>query len=548
MFGHKRLAIIDLTEKAAQPFVSTDKRYSITYNGEVYNYRELREECAKLGSTFKSQSDTEVIVECYRHWGTQAFKRFRGMWAFALFDCQMNQVVLCRDPFGIKPLYYGIKSNVLFFASEQKALRVADGYFSDIDEATVVLFEQYGYIERENWTFFQRICRFPQAHYAVINLVGETGHIDPVAYWTPPDKILKIKKNDAAQELKRLLFQSVDLHLRSDVPVGSCLSGGIDSSAIVCIGSSLTSGSGRFNTFTTSYPDHKDIDETLWAQKVIDHTNSLPHYTQPTFDSFLKDLERLIYFQDEPFGSTSIYAQYSVFKRISTSAVKVILDGQGADELLAGYHSLLNIYLNYLFAQGKGISYLSEGFHIAHLYDQPLYSMYYDTLNFIKNRLNTIIHRIKEYVPGIQNHLCDEVEHRLRILHSYPTSFEQYLTDMVMKTNLPELLRYEDRNSMAFSIESRVPFLDTDLAGFALALPAEYKIQRGVTKYILREALKGIIPEEIRMRVDKLGFPAPERAWLKKGFGIDVDNAGSTQWRQLVVNKWRTMLKNTSPC
>jgi len=544
-FGHRRLAIIDLSQKASQPFISHDGRFIITYNGEVYNYRELREKCSENGSIFKSQSDTEVIIECYRHWGCNAFKEFKGMWAFALFDKSTESLIFCRDPFGIKPLYYGTKDGVLFFASEPKALRAIDEHLSKTDEATVTLFQDFGYIERGPWTFYEHVKRFPSAHYARLDLSNVSSDIHPVAYWHPPRRTVRLGRDEAARELERLLIQSMRIHLRSDVPLGSCLSGGIDSSAIVSIGSNLQKDLGRFNTFTTCYPDHGDIDETFWAQKVIDYTGSIAHYAKPTLDSFISDFDNLLYSQDEPFGSTSIYAQYAVFKKISSTAIKVVLDGQGADEVFAGYHGLLNLYVSYLLKKGSLMAFLRESFSIAELYRKALHTQYYETMQFYKNRLRLTYRRLRTIADKIRPHTADEVEHRLKILNPLQQDFEEYLVHMVMQSNLPELLRYEDRNSMAFSIESRVPFLEPELVHFALSLPAEYKIHNGVTKHILRESLKGYIPEDVRTRVDKLGFPAPEKQWLARAFGIEVDQSGSLQWRKLVVKRWRRMAETS---
>lgn len=545
-FGHRRLAIIDLSQKAAQPFTSHDGRFTITYNGEVYNYRELREKCSKRGSIFSSQSDTEVIIECYRHWGCDAFKEFKGMWAFVLFDNSKNSLIFCRDPFGIKPLYYGTKNDVLFFASEPKALRAIDEHFSQIDEATATLFQDFGYIERGSWTFYEHVKKFPSAHYANLDLDDDSSGMHPIAYWHPPGETARIDKNDAVRELERLLIQSIRLHLRSDVLVGSCLSGGIDSSAIVSIGSKLKEDNGTFNTFTTCYPDHKDIDETSWAQKVIDFTGSAAHFARPTLESFISDFDKLMYFQDEPFGSTSIYAQYSVFKEISSTNIKVVLDGQGADEIFAGYHGLLNPYINFQLKKGNVMAFLKESLSIAELYRKPLSSQYYETVQFYKNRLRSAYRSLRSLAGKIPSHTSDEVAHRLKKLNPLQPNFEEYLVDMVMQSNLPDLLRYEDRNSMAFSIESRVPFLEPELVHFALSLPAEYKIHHGVTKHVLRESLKGHIPEEIRTRVDKLGFPAPEKTWLTKAFDIKVDQAGSLPWRRLVMEKWRKTVETST--
>lgn len=540
-FGHQRLSIIDLSSSGAQPMTSSDGRFVITYNGEFYNYREMRLQCEERGSIFKSHSDTEVIVECYRHWKTECFKSFSGMWAFVIYDKEENKVVFCRDPFGIKPLYYGYLEGKLYFASEPKGVRAADSRFDKIDDITVKLFEEYGYLDRGDWTFYSRIKRFPHAHYAVIDLDREGYAMCFTRYWSPPSEIKKIDLQDAACELRRLLTRSVELHLRSDVPVGACLSGGLDSSAIVCIGSTLLPAGNRFHTFTTKYPLHREFDESHWAQKVIDHTNAQPTYIEPSFDSFVSDYEHLVSMQDEPFGSTSIFAQYSVFKKISESRVKVILDGQGADEQLAGYHGYFETYLAFLLNAGRWMKYLTEGASLKKIHGYKFTPDWKGILQGIKRRISNNKDALKVNTP-LNSNSIDEMELRVKEIIIPADNFEQLLTNLTTESNLPELLRYEDRDSMAFSIESRVPFLEPGIVNFLLSLPAGLKIRRGVTKAVLREALSGLVPDEVRLRVDKMGFPAPEKMLLKQAFNIDVAGPGDRKFRDIMLKRWRQIV------
>ena len=540
-FAHRRLSIIDLSDRAAQPMHSGDGRFVITYNGEVYNYRELRTECEALGSVFRTTSDTEVILEAYRHWGTDAFAKFTGMWALALCDRRERRVVFCRDPFAIKPLFYGRRNGSLYFASEPKALHAVQAKFAEVDEVTVALFEEQGYIDRGEWTFFKHVKRFPHAHYGVVDLADEGGRLAFHRYWSPPSRRRKISPGDAAEELRRLLIRSVDIHLRSDVPVGACLSGGLDSSATVCIGTSLLPAGGHFNTFTTRFPDHKDIDETFWAEKVIEHTKARARYTEPDFDLFQREFDRLVYIQDEPFGSTSIFSQYAIFKRIAETEVIVVLDGQGADEQLAGYHGFFDIYLTKLATTGRWLKYLREGASLHRVHG-------FDFRSHRKKAWRGLCKRLKQWkwrraaaiAPPLDDADLDEARSRIRKMTLDEPDFDQTLTNLVCETNLPQLLRYEDRNSMAHSIESRVPFLEVELVNFVLSLPSDLKIRRGVTKAVLRDALSGIVPDEVRLRVDKLGFPAPEKDWMKRGFDVDVATAGGRHWREVAVRKWRS--------
>jgi len=533
--GHRRLSIIDLTRQAAQPMISSDGRYVITYNGEIYNYKELKEKCIEKGSIFKSQSDTEVILEVYRHWGEKCFTLFSGMWALALYDTEEEKLILSRDPFGIKPLYYGYLDNVLFFASEPKALTAADERFREVDDITVRLFEDYGYVDRGDWTFYRNIKRFPHAHFAVLDLNSNSTQLLFRRYWAPPGKTLKIGVGEASAELRRLLCKSVAMHLRSDVPVGACLSGGLDSSAIVCIGASLLPSGSRFNTFTTLYPEHPEIDETNWAKKVIHYTGSFARFAEPDLRFFLDDFTKVVRAQDEPFGSTSIFAQYAIFKKIGSTEVKVVLDGQGADEQLGGYHGFFRSYLDSLLASKRLWAYISEGFSLKKRHGFPFSMKLRDFSAVLKDKKSFL--NQDGGAPGDVS--LDELEARLCCLALPERNFEEVLVNLTVETNLPQLLRYEDRNSMAFSVESRVPFLEPELVAFALSLPADMKIHKGITKHVLREALRGLVPDEILLRNDKMGFPAPEKKWLKQGLGIDVEGPGQKEWRKLAVSMWR---------
>lgn len=540
-FGHRRLSIIDLRAEADQPMRSHDGRLVIVFNGEIYNYRELRAECQTLGSQFATASDTEVILEAYRHWGPDAVTRFQGMWAFALFDQERREVLLSRDPFGIKPLYYGLLDGVFHFSSEPKGLRAVDDRFAEIDDVTVRMFEEHRHLERGDWTFFRRIKRFPHGHNAVLNPERADAHLVFHRHWTPPSSLRRIGFGEAAAEVGRLLERSVELHLRSDVPVGSCLSGGLDSSAIVCLGAKKLPAGQPFHTFTTEYPDHPEIDETHWARRVIGAVGAHATFVHPTYEQFVADFGQMIDVQDEPIGSTSIYAQFSIFRAIAASGVKVVLDGQGADEQLGGYQSLLPHYLNDRVARNFSRDYLREWSILRWRDHKKIRGQW---LQWLKGLAAPVKAEVRLHPSGDArwSSVADELQARLASLELPADSFEQTLVNLTLETNLQELLRYEDRNSMAFSVESRVPFLEPQLVSFVLALPAEYKLQRGLTKAVLREVLRGRIPEEVRARRSKLGFPTPELEWLARGFGVSAETAGSAAWRKLVTQTWKKNL------
>ncbi len=544
-FAHRRLSIIDLSSQGHQPMLSNDGRYSIVFNGEIYNYQELRAKCEEKGSYFQTNTDTEVIIEAYRHWGVDCVKRFIGMWAFALYDSFQNRLFISRDLFAIKPLYYGFYNGNLYFGSELKALCEANDAFQEVDEITMRLFLEQGYLERDEWTFYNRIKRFPHAHYVVIDLERfdfSTERLTFHRYWHSPESVLKISFQDAAHQLRHLLKRSISLHLRSDVPVGACLSGGIDSSAIVCIGSEVTSS--QWQTFTTQYPNFPEIDESNWAKMAIQYSKANPSFVVPTYEDFISHFDHMLEMQGEPYGSTSIFAQYSIYRHIGKTPVKVILGGQGADEQFGGYVGFLPYFLESLTRNRAIITYIKEGMLLQKNYQLDFKTQLSEKLRYLRKNWQKSAFNCQSLAPSMfalpnwNSTVEGTYEARLEKLNLHQTYFEDHLRGLLTETNIPQLLRYEDRNSMGFSIESRVPFLEKELVEFSLALPATYKIRNGLTKSVLREALTGLIPEQIRIRVDKLGFPAPEKIFLKKAFNLDVPSNGSYEWRKLITEKW----------
>ncbi len=536
VLGHRRLAILDLTPAANQPLSSADGRFRITYNGELYNFAELKNELQTLGSRFATRSDTEVVIEAYRRWGAECFRRFRGMWALCLVDLVENKAVFSRDPFGIKPLYFGYLGGALYFASEPKALLAADDAFREPDAVTERLFLDHAIVDRGEWTFFSRVRRFPHAHYAEIPLDDVSAPFVPVRYWAPPRETLSISFEDAVREMRRLFERSVELHLVSDVPVGTCLSGGLDSSAIASVAGTLLKNPAAFHTFTSRYPDLPDIDEMRWAEAVIEAGGFQSRCAYPTEKLFRESFPAVAYHQDEPFGSTSVFAQYLLFREVRRAKVKVVLDGQGADELLAGYHGFFPAFLSALFAEREFPSYLREGVALRRRHG----------FDFKRQ----IARDLRDAVRGRRPLSCaavDEMEARLAALAPPEGGFEQTLTHLTCEANLPQLLRYEDRNSMAHSVEARVPFLEPELVSFALALPARYKVRFGATKAVFREAVKGWVPEAVRTRRSKLGFATPEKAWLENAFGIRTGEAGGRPWRELSVARWRDRFGPRTP-
>lgn len=543
---HTRLSIIDVTESSSQPMKSHDDRYVISFNGEIYNYVELREKCISLGSVFKSHGDTEVIIEMYRHFKSDINQYLRGMWAFLIIDTIEDSIFISRDPFGIKPLFYGEKNGSLYFASELKAFHKIDASFIEVDELSVRLFKEEKIYDRGNWTFFKNIKRFPHACSLKFSLkkVPEFSAIKFDRYWNPFNTKLNHDSPELIKEtVKKLFLNSMKLHMRSDVPIGFCLSGGIDSSAIVASAKECYPDS-KLKTFTTRFPDYKHIDETKWAELVIKHVNAQATFVEPKASEFKDEITKLVEVQDEPFSSASIYSQYCIFRKIGEEKVKVVLDGQGADEVFSGYHAFFPFYLRDLLKQKKFILYFQTIFILRKKlnFQYPLIKPFLSFLyRSAKNGFRAIQHPQLNLDYALVGE-ADNYEQRLSFIRQEPQNFEEFLIHMVCEGNVPMLLRFEDRNSMAFSVESRVPFLINELVEYSLSIPAKFKLQKGITKSVFRESMRGIVPDKVLGRLDKLGFPAPDKEWLKEIYGNDVKGSYSEEWIALILNTWKDVL------
>lgn len=531
-FAHRRLAIIDLSNNGLQPLISHDNLYSIIFNGEIYNYRELKEQCIRKGSQFFSNTDTEVIIEYIRHFGVEGIKDFRGMWVFALYDIKNNKTILSRDPFGIKPLYYAIHDDCLYFASEIKAIRLVNDKFNNIDEVTKQIFLDFGYLDIGEWTFFQNIKRFPQATYAEIDLNKEI-KVEAVIYWQPPKQLTEIDEETAAKKLNDLLQQSITRHMVSDVPIAFCLSGGLDSSTIVGIAATIAKDNNQLNSFTTHYPNFPEIDEIKWAKLAVEHTGVNPHWIEVKYQDFIQELDLVLYHHDEPFGSTSIYAQNAIFKAINRAGLKVSLDGQGADEIFAGYNSYHFFFLKYLLKEKKFFKFLFE-----------TVELFIKFPNFIFNNFTYIKRFFNRHLPNNAISNSKDYQERLKQIKNLlkANNFNELLLTTLISSSIPQLLRNGDRNSMKNQVESRVPFLDVDLVNFVISLPDHFKIRKAIKKYLLKQVAYNYLPKKLVNRTDKLGFPSPEKAWMKQAFNINVSGSFTKEWREFIVERWEKMI------
>jgi asparagine synthase (glutamine-hydrolysing) len=497
---HRRLAIIDLSDDGLQPMTNEDRTLWLLFNGEIYNYIELRDELAAKGHRFSSHSDTEVILHAYEEWGTGCLSRFNGMWAFALWDGKNRQLFCARDRFGIKPFYYASINGSFLFASEIKALAEHPDAGNRPDDEVLGTYLAWGVQDHSDRTMFDGIFQLRPAHALVVTGDGPQA---PFRYWDVSVSAAPHSDTPHDEENNRflgLLRDATRIHLRSDVAVGTCLSGGIDSSTLAVLINNLirdeapASVSDRQKTFSVVFSDPR-FDESRYIDEVVRATGVDSRRTEPVPEQLWEDIDRLVWIQDEPFGSLSIYAQYCVM-RLAQKSVKVVLDGQGADELLAGYLAYQACYVRGLVRSFHVIGALREAAGSARVHP-----------GFFRSAFRQLLTRRKR-----RNLLTVSVPPADR----YAGSLPEVLRRELCSTNLQALLHYEDRNAMAFSIESRVPYLDYRFVEYVASLPLDRKIHRGITKIALRSAVKGIIPECIRCRMDKMGFVTPEEVWMKE--------------------------------
>jgi asparagine synthase (glutamine-hydrolysing) len=521
---HRRLAIIELTEQGRQPMSSTDGALWITYNGELYNFIELREELKSLGARFRTGSDTEVVLQAYATWGPDAVKRFVGMWAFALLDLRGRRLMLSRDRFGIKPLQYYSDGETFVFASEIKQLLTMRSVPRQLNESAVFDYLHYEATDTGAETFFAGIRKLQPGHNLVVSLDG--GEISERRYYAPAVNAerLDISAKEAGERFRALLKDSVRVHLRADVPVGTCLSGGLDSSSIAMLMREVAADAGIAigrHSFSSHF-DAPEADELEYTRTAIAASEVVSHFVEPNETDLATDLRKLVWHQDEPFGSTSIYAQWSVFRLVHQNNVKVVLDGQGADEMLGGYASTMPHFLLELVARGRVVRALWESWRWARLQGKswrsqvPVPIVQRALAKFAGGSPAPAAADEPWLRPGLaERHVGTSAY--LANLAQRPfgdaAHFSNILYQFFFLNNLPSLLRYEDRNSMAFSVEARVPFLDHRLVDFVFALPSELKIRHGYTKRVLRDSMAGTLPETIRMRARKMGFATPERRW-----------------------------------
>jgi asparagine synthase (glutamine-hydrolysing) len=523
ILAHRRLSILDPTPAGHQPFASSDGRFVLIHNGEIYNYLELRGELAELGHHFRTETDTEVIVEAYAEWGTDAIVRFNGIWAFALWDRKTESLLLSRDRLGVKPLYLGRMAGGWAFASEIKALR---GFVRSAGPNLSALRDYAigGWLDHSDATFYEGVEPLPPA----TNFLVEAGSTRRWRYWSPPESSgdTRPASVDHDEELVAsftgLLRDSVALQLRSDVPLGSCLSGGIDSAAIVSLSSELVRdklgphGAAPRIALTASFPGAPD-DETEAAALVASRAGVAHLRVSLEPVDLLETLETVMREQDEPFASASILAQRAVMESARAQGIKVMLDGQGADEMLGGYpHYRYAWLLGLLTGHPAAVPGALREMRRAGV--PPSASLRQAALDHFR------LGPTGRAPFGRDARVPSWVGPNLRTAAPLPlrepgepvagTPLARHLVRALVATSLPALLRYEDRNSMRFGVEARVPYLDHRLVEAACLLPDRLRISHAMTKVVLRRGMAGIVPDEIRLDRRKIGFAVPQAAWL----------------------------------
>lgn len=505
--GMRRLAIID-TKHGNQPIWNEDRTLAICFNGEIYNYKELWNTLVSKGHKFATNhSDTETIIHGFEEWGEDVVNRMQGMFAFVIYDLKKQRLFIARDRLGIKPLYYTYSNNSFTFSSEIKALLKISNEERTINKELLYSYLLYRTHDHTNSTFYNEIEKFPAAHYMYIDSEGKI--LEKKKYWTPAVNIsFKSTKSDEeyASELKDKFTETVKSHLISDVPVGITLSGGLDSTGVACtIRNLLDNASSSTNTqdflsFSAVYPN-ESIDESEYIKEASIAAQTKEYRVTPTLNDFWRDIDNWIYTQEEPTISSAPYAIYSVMKE-AQKHVKVILSGQGGDELFAGYIPYFSSYLKSAKQNGEYLKIANEIFKGMDIY-YPFFKKFLNKKSSANETMDFFINK----------DLFKDIDFK----YTPNSNLNERLYEDLTKYSIPNVLRYEDKNAMAFSIETRVPFLDHKFVEYVLSLPIDQKIKNGWNRYIYRNAMKGIIPENIRLRRKKIGFTTPERIWMKEG-------------------------------
>jgi asparagine synthase (glutamine-hydrolysing) len=519
VLGHKRLSILDLTPAGHQPMTDQSRSVWITFNGEIYNYREIRSELASAGYRFSSDSDTEVILAAYQQWGDAFLKKLKGMFAFALFDNSKNLLLLARDRFGIKPLYYIDKSPAFLFCSELKPLLALSPESKTPNENVLYNYLRFEITDQSDQTFFQNIKQLPPGHYLKLDL--ETNRSNLIQYYSLAQKIEEKRaipaKRENSEYLIELLKHSLEDHTVSDVPISMCLSGGLDSTSLACILAKVVSPKSQLHTFTTSYDDPK-VDESNFALLVAHDIKAKHTLIKVDPRLAINDLQKMVFDQEEPFSKLGVYSQWKLYEKIHDTGFKVSIDGQGADEIFAGFNDYFSDYFLYLNQQRKPLRKVED---LACLIWHHGLEKSSGLLRWRRRSMKSSVVYDQGFLQQYQNQNPFTGRREIET-----DSFTKRLFYSFTEESLPHCLKICDKNSMAHSVESRVPFLDHEIVEFGFALSPEEKMSLGTSKLALRKAVKGLLPEKVRTNHTKVGFWLILNEWYKsaefKSFVLDL--------------------------
>ena len=542
--GHVRLSIIDVSENANQPMYSPNGEYIIVFNGEIYNYQEIRRELPSKYK-FRSTSDTEVLLYSYMEWGEKCLLKLDGMFSFVIYDKKNQQIFGARDRFGVKPFFYFYDKKKFVFGSEIKAILASQGIQAELNEKMLFDFLAFNRTDHSTETCFSGINNLRPSHYIKINT--QTGKKFVNRWYSLPE--MKENKNSLGKNRKILykkLSRSVKLHMISDVPVGVSLSGGLDSSTIASLMRKEVGNKISIPSFSAVYGDSWEKDEKKYIEEMCDYLSIEPEYTKPTSSALLNDFDKLIYCQEEPFISASLFAGWCVARKTNEKKVKVLMTGQGADEIF-GYDYMAAFYFYELFRKFKLIllfkevyqflrkqkfsgvftmrlfiflivpEFLKEPFVSA---SSPIIAKGFYKKNKGKSNFFKEFFKAKTLNDSVRNHLLYKLNHNLRV---------------------------DDKNAMAFSVEGRVPFLENELVEFCLSLPSNMKVRNGEIKFLLKDATTGILPEKISKRNDKIGYDTPMDIWFRDSKFVEyIDNLLSSSYQPMeqylnlnyIKNKW----------
>jgi asparagine synthase (glutamine-hydrolysing) len=508
--GHRRLSILDLSPWGRQPMTTPDGAFTITFNGEIYNYIELRAELSPQAA-FRTGTDTEVLLEGYRQWGTGMLPRLDGMFAFALWDARAGKLICARDPLGIKPFYYSDADGLFLFGSEPRAVLAGLGSSGHVDVKRIAEFLVLGLSDHDEGTSYREVRQLPPGHWLEVG--GDGSLAESRAYWRPgacgPDE-----PEDVPARVREQLDLAIRRQMRSDVPVGSCLSGGLDSASIISsVGAFLGSCAGDFTALTLTNTGAEE-DESEMACMSARRAGVRWVQVQPDVESIGEDLAPMIRRMGEPFSTLSMFAQYKVMQKARQQGLKVMLDGQGGDEVFLGYPRVAQRVIGEYLKQGQLPSALHEWRALSQNASQPLVTSLLGNVFFSSPQLARW--RNRRRIRGLVDASWLE-QTRPEVAGDFFTKggVTGLQVRELTRYVLPRLLRYEDRNSMAFGLEARVPLLSVGLVEMMLRLPLHWKVRNGWTKYALRLAMKDRLPEEILWHRRKRGFEVPQRRWLQ---------------------------------